>query len=72
MGAIGQLGWIQIDCADPVRQATFWAAILGQAFDVPLGDPVQYLGLVPLTPGAPSVSFQRVPEPKGNEFCLIY
>jgi predicted enzyme related to lactoylglutathione lyase len=29
-----------------------------------LGDPVHYLGLVPTTPGAPVVSFQRVPEAK--------
>src|SRR3990170_4148951 len=64
MGAIGRLGWIQIDCADPLRQAAFWGAILGQEFDAPLGDPVRYLGLVPTTPGAPVVSFQRVPEAK--------
>lgn len=64
MDAVGRLGWIQIDCADPVRQATFWGAMLGQGFDEPLGDPVRYLGLVPSSPGAPIVSFQRVSEPK--------
>ena len=29
-----------------------------------MGDPVHYLGLVPIIPGAPVVSFQRVPEAK--------
>ena len=64
MDAVGRVGWIQIDCADPVGLATFWGAMLGQAFDEPLGDPVHYLGLVPTVPGAPIVSFQRVPETK--------
>jgi predicted enzyme related to lactoylglutathione lyase len=64
MDSVGRVGWIQIDCADPVGLATFWGAILGQGFDEPLGDPVHYLGLVPSTPGAPVVSFQRVPEAK--------
>jgi predicted enzyme related to lactoylglutathione lyase len=64
MEAVGRLGWIQIDCADPVGLATFWGAMLGQAFDEPLGDPVHYLGLVPTVPGSPVVSFQRVPEAK--------
>ena len=27
MGAVGRLGWIQIDCADPVGLATFWGAM---------------------------------------------
>jgi len=62
--AVGRLGWIQIDCADPLRLATFWGAMLGQAFDQPLGEPVHYIGLVPTTPGAAIVSFQRVPEAK--------
>jgi predicted enzyme related to lactoylglutathione lyase len=64
MSAVGRLGWIQIDCADPVREATFWSAILGEDLDEPLGDPVHYIGLVPTIPGAPVVSFQRVPEAK--------
>ncbi len=64
MDAVGRVGWIQIDCADPVGLATFWGAVLGQEFDEPLGDPVHYLGLVPTVPGAPVVSFQRVPEAK--------
>ena len=64
MDAVGRVGWIQIDCADPVGLATFWGAMLGQEFDEALGDPVHYLGLVPTVPGAPVVSFQRVPEAK--------
>jgi predicted enzyme related to lactoylglutathione lyase len=64
MDAIGRLGWIQIDCADPMAQATFWGGVLGQEVGRALGDPAHYVGLVPTVPGAPEVSFQRVPEPK--------
>ena len=61
---VGRLGWIQVDCADPVRQADFWSRVLGVEVDDALGDPPHYLGLVPASPGAPVVSFQRVPETK--------
>ena len=67
MDAVGRLGWIQVDCADPVGLATFWGAMLGQEFDEPLGEPVHYLGLLPTIPGAPIVSFQRVPEAKSGK-----
>lgn len=62
--AVGRLGWVQVDCADPVRLTAFWGALLGQELDVALGDPPQYLGLVPARPSDVVVSFQRVPEPK--------
>jgi predicted enzyme related to lactoylglutathione lyase len=63
-GAIGRIGWIQIDARDPVRLAGFWSAVLGRPVDeAPLGDPPHYVGLVP-TEGEPIMSFQRVPEAK--------
>ena len=59
-----RLGAVVIDCADPDRLATFWAALLGVEKYPPLGDPVQYAGIAPPDWGAPYLSFQRVPEPK--------
>ena len=64
MDRVGRLGWIQIDCADPIGLATFWSRVLGAEIDRPLGDPPHYVGLVPAGPGRPVVSFQRVPEPR--------
>lgn len=61
---IGRLNWVQVDCADPVRLARFWGAVLGQEIDEAMGDPPQYLGLVPNEPEAVVVSFQRVSELK--------
>ena len=64
MERVGQLGWIQVDCADPVRLAAFWSHVLGVEIDAALGEPPHYLGLVPAGSGAPAVSFHRVPEAK--------
>ena len=65
MEPIGQLGWIQIDCRDPVALATFWGIVLGlQVDDDYLGDPPHYVGLMATSPDHPQVNFQRVPEPK--------
>jgi predicted enzyme related to lactoylglutathione lyase len=61
---VGRLGWIQIDCPDPERLALFWAEVLGSHIDFRLGDPPQFVNVAPTEHGAPSVSFQRVPEPK--------
>jgi predicted enzyme related to lactoylglutathione lyase len=65
MEPVGQLGWIQIDCRDPVSLAAFWGAVLGFQIDRNyLGDPPHYVGLVATNPDHPQVNFQRVPEPK--------
>jgi predicted enzyme related to lactoylglutathione lyase len=64
MEPVGRLGWIQIDCADPVRLAGFWSQVLGVEVATPLGEPPHYLGLVPAGAGAPAVSFHRVPDAK--------
>jgi len=68
MGGVGRIGWIQVDCADPVLLATFWADVLVTEIDGPLlGEPPHYVGLVPPSPGHPIVNFQRVPEPRATK-----
>jgi predicted enzyme related to lactoylglutathione lyase len=65
MDRVGEIGWIVIDCRDPMALAAFWGEVLGQEVDPDhLGDPPQYVGLVPSNPDLPQVNFQRVPEPK--------
>jgi hypothetical protein len=65
MDRVGEIGWIQIDCRDPMALAAFWGEVLGQDIDPDyLGDPPQYVGLVPPNPDLPQVNFQRVPESK--------
>ena len=61
---IGRVGWIQIDCPDPERLAPFWAELLGVEIQGRLGSPPQFVNLERQFPDAPSVSFQRVAEPK--------
>ncbi len=61
---VGQLRWIQIDTPDPEGLAAFWSEVLGVEIDDRLGVPPQFINLVSSEPGAPHVSFQRVPEPK--------
>jgi predicted enzyme related to lactoylglutathione lyase len=61
---IGRLRWIQIDTQDPEPLAEFWSDVLGTEIDDRLGDPPQFINLVSVEPGAPHVSFQRVPEAK--------
>lgn len=53
-----------VDCGDPERLAAFWGEILGVEVDDRLGDPPQYVSLRRTEPGAPIITFQRVPEPK--------
>ena len=68
---VGRLGWIQIDCRDPVTIAPFWAALLGTTIEDRLGDPPQYINLAATDANAPHVSFQRVPEPKSSRTAFI-
>lgn len=59
-----RLAAVIVDCRDPERLAAFWGEILGVEVDDRLDNPPQYVSLEPVEPGAPSVTFQRVPEPK--------
>ena len=64
MEAVGRLGWIQVDCADPIALAGFWSEMFGVEIGDTLGDPPHYVGLAPTDPAAPVLSFQRVDEAK--------
>jgi predicted enzyme related to lactoylglutathione lyase len=59
---VGRLGYVQIDCRDPQRLATFWCVVLGTEVMVVYGDPPQYVNLQPVD-GGPIVSMHRVPDP---------
>jgi predicted enzyme related to lactoylglutathione lyase len=60
---VARLGWVQVDCTDPERLGRFWADALGVGIRGTLGDPVHYVVLEAASPGAPRLSFQRVPDP---------
>ena len=62
--AVGRWSSVQIDCADPVSLAAFWAQIFGSELGEPLGDPPHYVSVTPTASGGPWISFQRVPEGK--------
>ncbi len=55
-----QIGSITIDCADPERLAEFWAAALAMPVRGSFGNFV----LLRPDEGGPSVTLQRVPEPR--------
>jgi predicted enzyme related to lactoylglutathione lyase len=68
--SIGRFGWLQVDCADPVVLARFWASALGVAVRGDLGDGAtgpQYVFLEGTAPDAPRLSFQRVREPRSGK-----
>jgi predicted enzyme related to lactoylglutathione lyase len=70
--AIGRLGWVQIDCQDPIALATFWGEVLGLELDGHhLGDPPHYVALFS-PPKQPVISFQRVPEAKSGKNRLHF
>jgi predicted enzyme related to lactoylglutathione lyase len=72
--AVGRLGAIQVDCADPVVLARFWARVFGSEMQEALGDPPHYVNLGPwaAVPGAVMVAFQRVPENKAGKNRLHF
>jgi predicted enzyme related to lactoylglutathione lyase len=69
---VGRLGWIQTDCRDPERLAGFWGAVLGVEIEDRLGNPPHYVNLKAVTPDAPAVCFQRVPEVKAGKNRLHF
>ena len=71
---IGRLGWVQVDCDDPVALAGFWGQVLGVEIRGTLGgtdDAPQYVFLEGAAPGAPRLCFQRVPETKSAKNRLL-
>jgi predicted enzyme related to lactoylglutathione lyase len=59
---VGRLGYVQIDCVDPVRLAQFWCTVLGTEVLVGFGEPAHYVNLRPVD-GGPCVSLHRVDNP---------
>lgn len=55
---------VTIDCRDPDRIATFWAALLGMPVLVGGSGREGWRRLGPVVPGGPVVNFQPVPEEK--------
>jgi predicted enzyme related to lactoylglutathione lyase len=60
---LGRLQEVVIDCADPLRLATFWQRVLGGEIRVESDEWV----LVATPDDGASVSFQRVLEPKAGK-----
>ena len=58
---VGRWVFVQVDSLDPMRQAEFWAAVLGTSIRGALGDPPQYVGVTGTSPDATRLAFQRVP-----------
>ena len=65
--AVGRIGWVQVDCADPVGLSGFWSELLGTPVRGTLGDPPQYVILEAPSPGGVRLAFQRVAEPKAGK-----
>jgi predicted enzyme related to lactoylglutathione lyase len=62
-----RISWIQIDAADPERQARFWAGLLDVAVDERMGESPagpRYVVLKPQTATDVALAFQWVPEEK--------
>ncbi len=55
-----KLASVTLDCADPVRLATFWSTVLGVAEMGRIGDPPQYLMLKGQASTGLSLQFRRV------------
>jgi predicted enzyme related to lactoylglutathione lyase len=69
---VGRLGWIQVDCADPVALAAFWGEVLGVDIGDTLGEPPHYVGLAQTDEAAPVLSFQRVADAKSGKNRLHF
>jgi predicted enzyme related to lactoylglutathione lyase len=75
--AVGRWSSVQVDCADPIAEATFWADVLGSTVveDLDGGSKrIEELG----GRRAPGPDFEEygfrwrlMTDPEGNEFCLI-
>jgi predicted enzyme related to lactoylglutathione lyase len=61
MEHLGRLSAVTVDCADPVRLAAFWSAVLGGIIEEPLP------GWRRVRAPGPAVTLQPVPEPKAGK-----
>ncbi|MGV0806057.1 VOC family protein [Mycolicibacterium setense] len=55
---------VTIDCADPLRMSTFWAALLSIPASSEHGDDPNWATVGSRSGPFPRLTFQRVPEPK--------
>ncbi len=58
---------VTIDCADPIRMATFWAALLTIPRSNEHGDDPNWATVGSRSGQFPRLTFQRVPEPKSTK-----
>lgn len=58
---------VTIDCTDPVRMSTFWAAMLDVPASREHGDDPDWATVGSRSGQSPRLTFQRVPEPKENK-----
>ncbi|MBU8813520.1 VOC family protein [Mycolicibacterium goodii] len=58
---------VTIDCVDPVRMATFWAALLNIPASAEHGDDPDWATVGSRSGEFPRLTFQRVPEPKAGK-----
>ncbi|MGV0779556.1 VOC family protein [Mycolicibacterium sp. XJ775] len=58
---------VTIDCADPIRMSTFWAAVLGIPASSEHGDDPAWATVGSRAGRFPRLTFQRVAEPKAGK-----
>ncbi|TDO08990.1 putative enzyme related to lactoylglutathione lyase [Mycobacterium sp. BK086] len=58
---------VTIDCADPIRMSTFWAALLGIPASNEHGSDPNWATVGSRSGPLPRLTFQRVPEPKADK-----
>jgi hypothetical protein len=58
---------VTIDCTDPMRMSTFWAAMLDIPVSSEHGDDPNWATVGSRSGRLPRLTFQRVPEPNANK-----
>ncbi|MDO3638332.1 VOC family protein [Mycolicibacterium arseniciresistens] len=58
---------VTIDCTDPIRMSTFWAALLGIPASSEHGDDSDWATVGSRSGPLPRLTFQRVPEPNATK-----
>jgi predicted enzyme related to lactoylglutathione lyase len=69
-GELASLRFVVVDVSDPEAEASFWSRVLGVDVAERVDD--RYVILRPAADGAPSLTFQRVPEPKSGKNRLHF
>jgi len=61
MSATPRVAYVIVDCADPLRLATFWSELLGSKIT---GQDDSWVDIEPVSDGGPAIGFVVVPESK--------